>query len=185
LITALEDSADVHPAALVTVKLYVFVASPVMVVLVPLPVMAPGFMVHIPVEGKPLNTTLPVAIVQPGCVMVPMVGAEGVEGCELITTFSEAGELHPDPLVTVKLYVSAVSPVMDVLVPVPVIAPGLMVQVPDAGKPPNMTLPVETVQVGCVMVPTAGAAGVDRCALITTSAETGEMHPAALVTVKL
>ena len=64
LITALADSADVHPAALVTVKLYVFTASPVMFVPVPVPVIAPGLMVHVPVAGKPFNTTLPVSIVQ-------------------------------------------------------------------------------------------------------------------------
>ena len=47
---------------------------------------------------------------------------------------------------------------MVVLVPVPVIDPGLIVQVPD-GKPLNTTLPVDTVQVGCVIVPTVGAVG--------------------------
>lgn len=38
-------------------------------------------------------------------------------------------------------------------------APGLIVQFP-AGKPFSITEPVETVQVGCVMVPAVGAAGV-------------------------
>ena len=44
------------------------------------------------------------------------------------------------------------------LVPLPVIAPGLMVQLP-AGRPFNTTLPVAVAQVGCVMTPTVGAVG--------------------------
>jgi len=50
-------------------------------------------------------------------------------------------------------------PVIVLLDPVPAIAPGLIVQFP-AGSPFNTTLPVATAQVGCVMVPTVGAAGV-------------------------
>ena len=53
----------------------------------------------------------------------------------------------------------AVSPVMVVVVPVPVIPPGLMVQVPAAGSPLKITPPVATVHVGCVMAPTTGAVG--------------------------
>ena len=47
---------------------------------------------------------------------------------------------------------------MVALLPLPVIAPGLIVQLP-AGRPFNTTLPVAVVQVGWVMVPTPGAAG--------------------------
>jgi hypothetical protein len=54
------------------------VASPLIVVDVPLPVVAalPGVLVnvHEPEEGKPLNTTEPVASAQVGCVIVPTVG---------------------------------------------------------------------------------------------------------------
>ena len=46
-----------------------------------------------------------------------------------------------------------------VKLPVPAIAPGLTIQLP-AGKPVKTTLPVDTVQVGCVTVPTIGADGV-------------------------
>jgi len=57
-----------------------------------------------------------------------------------------------------------VSPDSVVLVPVPVVVvpPGVRVKVhvPDDGKPLNNTLPVITLQVGCVMVPTTGAVGV-------------------------
>jgi len=73
-------------------------------------------------------------------------------------------------------------PEIIVVAPVPAIAPGLIVQFP-AGKPFNTTLPDATVQVGCVIVPTAGAAGVDGWAFIATLADIDDVHPAALVTV--
>ena len=52
------------------------VANPVMVVLLPLPVIPPGLIVQLP-AGRPLSTTLPVAVVQVGWVMVPTIGAVG------------------------------------------------------------------------------------------------------------
>ena len=64
----------------------------------------------------------------------------------------------------------------------PAIDPGLRVQLP-AGNPLNSTLPVATAQVGCVIAPTTGAAGVTGCTLITILADAMEVHPAALVTV--
>ena len=64
----------------------------------------------------------------------------------------------------------------------PVIDPGLMFQLPD-GKPLNTTLPVATAHVGCVMMPTNGAAGVTGCAFMTISADSTEIHPDELVTV--
>ena len=52
--------------------------------LVPVPevVVPPGVLVrvHVPVEGKPLNGTLPVAKAHVGCVTVPTMGADGVTG---------------------------------------------------------------------------------------------------------
>ena len=71
-----------------------------MVVLVVFPVIPPGLMVQLP-DGSPLKTTLPVANAHVGCVMVPTVGAFGVAGCVLITTFADALEIHPTELVTV------------------------------------------------------------------------------------
>jgi hypothetical protein len=55
----------------------------------------------VPVTGKPFNTTLPVAKAQVGWVMVPIVGAVGDDGCEVITTLDEAAETQPEELVTV------------------------------------------------------------------------------------
>ena len=59
-ITTLADPGEVHPNEFVTVKLYVPGARPVIVVVVPVPVTPPGFIVHVPAGGNPLNTTLPV-----------------------------------------------------------------------------------------------------------------------------
>ena len=160
--TTLADDGEVHPEAPVTVKEYVPAASPDIVVVVPEPVVVPpGVLVNVQLPaGKPFNTTLPVATVQVGWVIVPIAGAVGVAGCVLITTFVEAGEVHPEALVTVKLYVPAERPVIVVLVVDPVTDPGLMVQLPE-GKPLNTTLPVPTVHVGWVIVPTTGAEGVE------------------------
>ena len=146
LITTLAEAGEVQPDELVTVKLCVPVAKPDTVVLVPLPVIPPGFIVQLP-EGNPFNTTLPVDTVHVGCVLVPTAGAEGVEGCALITTLAEAGEVQPEELVTVKLCVPVANPEMVVLVPLPVCPPGLIVQLPE-GNPLNNTLPVDTLHVG-------------------------------------
>ena len=50
--------------------------------------------------------------------------------------------------------------------PIPVIAPGFMVQAPDAGSPFKTTLPTSKAHVGWVTEVT-GIAGVYSCALIT------------------
>ena len=75
-----------------------------MVVVVPVPVMPPGLMVHAPVAGRPFSTTLPVVDVQEeGCVIVPTIGAVGAEGATRMITSAEATDIHPAALVTVKL----------------------------------------------------------------------------------
>jgi hypothetical protein len=55
---------------------------PEIVVLVPLPVFVtpPGVLVtdHIPLEGSPFRTTLPVGKTHEGCVIVPTEGALGI-----------------------------------------------------------------------------------------------------------
>ena len=56
-----------------------------------------------PVEGKPLNATLPVGVAQVGGVMLPTIGAAGVAGAGLISTLLEAAETQPSALVTVKV----------------------------------------------------------------------------------
>ena len=63
--TTLPQEAEMQPSELVTVNVCVPVAKPEIVVLAPLPAMLPGLMVQLP-DGKPLNTTLPVASAQLG-----------------------------------------------------------------------------------------------------------------------
>ena len=94
---------------------------------------------------------------------MPTVGVVAM-GTVLITTFTDAAEVHPEVVsVTVKLYVEAAAKPASVVVdPVPTMAPGFIVHPPD-GNPFNITLPVDTVHVGCVTVPTAGAVGVTGC----------------------
>ena len=75
------------------------------------------------------------------------------------------------------------------MVPVPVIVveptDSVTVHVPATGKPLSATLPVATVQVGCVIAPTTGAVGGKGIVLITALTEATEIHPAAFVTVNV
>ena len=69
------------------------------VVVVPVPVIAPGLIVHVPVEGRPFNTTLPVVAEQDkGCVITPTNGAVGAAGAGLIITSADACDIHPGSL---------------------------------------------------------------------------------------
>lgn len=139
-----------------------------MVLLVPVPavVVPPGVCVniHVPVDGKPFRTTLPVVRVQVGWVTVPIEGAAGDSGGEFIRIFPDDGEIHPFALVTVYVKVPAARPVMVIVVPVPVVVvpPGdrVKVQVPVTGKLLNTTLPVDREHVGCVILSTDGDPGI-------------------------
>lgn len=102
---------------------------------------------------------LPVETEHVGWVTVPITITEGTTGCEFITTFPDAADVHPDAFVTVNACVPVINPEMVLLIPVPEIAPGFIVQFP-VGNPFNTTLPVDSEQVGCVIVPTVGADGV-------------------------
>ena len=79
--TTAADATEMQPFALVTVNVCEPAGSPVTVYVVPVPVWVapPGLRVsvQVPVAGKPLSTTLPVATEQVGWVIVPTVGAEG------------------------------------------------------------------------------------------------------------
>ena len=155
--------------------------------LVPVPVIDPGLIVQIPVEGSPFRITLPVGSVhEDGWVITPILGVAGVPGGEIITTAVEGREIQPASLVMLKLYVPGTKFVMVMVVPVPLIAPGLIVHVPVAGKPFSTTVPVGAEHAeGCVTVPTTGAVGAVGAAFITTSAEVFDIQPAAEVTLKL
>ena len=70
-----------------------------MVVLVPVPVIAPGLIVHVPVAGRPVSTTLPVvAEHETGWVIVPGIGAVGAVGASLMITSADACDIHPGSL---------------------------------------------------------------------------------------
>ena len=161
-----------------------------MVTKVPVPVVItpPGLRVtiQVPVEGNPVNITLPVGNVHVVWVIAPISGADGVSGCGLMIAFEEGNEVQPTELVTVNVYVVAVRPVIVVVVPVPifVVPPGLriIVHVPLAGKPLKTTLPVAAEHVGWVIAPTTGDGGLGGIDGITIASEFGDVHPSMFVT---
>ena len=185
LITALPEAGEVQPSVLVTVKVRVPVVTPLKVIAVPAPepVIVPPVetvTVQFPDAGSPLKATLPVAVPQVGWVMAPTIGAVGACGCALMTTLADAVEVHPAALVTVKLCVPVAMPERVVLAPVPVILPGLIVHVPEAGSPLKATLPVAVPQVGWVMAPTVGADGAAG-SLSVALTPAGEVQPLTVI----
>ena len=98
--TTFAEAGETHPEAFVTVKVYVPATSCDIVEVTPDPVVttAPGDLVkvHVPVAGRPLRTTLPVATEQVGWVIVPTVGADGAAAGALMTTFVNANEDDKD-----------------------------------------------------------------------------------------
>jgi hypothetical protein len=187
------DTAEVHPPAFVTVKLYDPGLRPDTVKVVPdaLAVMLPGkrVRVHVPSAGSPDITMLPVGISQVGWVMVPGTGGVGVTGCGLIITSCEGSEVHSLKPLTVNVYVPGCIPVIVVLTPVPVyVAPSgwrVKVHEPGAGRPEMNTLPVDILHDGWVTFPIAGVSGSSGPWLISTTEEGPEVHPASFVTVKV
>ena len=74
-----------------------------MIAVVPVPAIDPGFIVQVPVAGRPLNTTLPVGTAhEAGWVIVPGIGAN-IAGASFITTSVEGRDIHPASLVMLKL----------------------------------------------------------------------------------
>lgn len=61
----------------------------------------------------------------------------------------------------------------------------ISVHVPADGKPENNTPPVDKIQVGGVIVPTDGAAGIAGCEFITTFPEAADVQPVEFVTEKV
>ena len=98
------------------------------------------------------------------------MGVAGIDDGALMVTLPDDTEVHPAALVTVNVYAPAARLFIVVLAPVPivVIAPGLpvIVQLP-GGNPLSTTDPVATVQLGCVMVPTVGAATTGGSVTVT------------------
>jgi len=108
LIVALVDGAEVHPEDInVTVNVYVLADNPEKVAVGEEPVMVapPGIAVTVhDDDGNPLKATLPVAVEQVGCVIVPTIGADGVTGWALIEASVDDVDVHPEEVsVTVKV----------------------------------------------------------------------------------
>ncbi|MFN8273381.1 MAG: hypothetical protein U0X58_00685 [Flavobacteriaceae bacterium] len=140
-------------------------------------------MVHVP-AGSPVSSILPVAEAQVVCVTVPMVyrrcwwlrvmvvEAEAAEGatnrishCKSITCCSGKSANSISRTRTCN---------------------GSRINGPSSRRKSgkfNTSVAVE--HVGCVTVPMVGADGVGGCALIVAEADATEVHPEALVTVKV
>lgn len=65
----------------------------------------PGYRVRVqdPTDGKPVNSTLPVASMHVGEVTVPTTGDDGIEGWVFTTALTDEGDTHPAELVTVNV----------------------------------------------------------------------------------
>lgn len=107
--------------------------------------------------------------------ILPNIGGDGTLASEFITTLPEVADIHPRELVKVNVYVPGGISLIVIEVPEPAVFtfPGVLVivQYPAAGKPARATLPVFTVQEGCVIVPIEGAAGASGGLFITTDSE--------------
>ena len=104
-----------------------------------------------------------------------------------ITADPDTADVHPSEFVTAKAYDPGLSPDIDVVDPLPVdvIPPGdpFTVHDPLAGNPVSEMVPVETRQVGCVMVLTTGAVGVEGWTFINMLLLKTEVQDEALETV--
>jgi hypothetical protein len=93
----------------VTTKVYVPAPRPLIVVLVPVPVVItfPGdrVSVHVPDDGNPLRTTLPVATEHVGWVTVPTEGAVGGDSTVRVKV-AWAGKQKPRILSVVSVIVT-------------------------------------------------------------------------------
>jgi hypothetical protein len=167
-ITASADAVDMQPAELATVNLKVPEGRAETIVLIPLPVvvMLPGVLVNVqvPVEGSPLNWTLPLAAEHDVGVTDPTIGADGVTGCGFMTTLPDEAEEQLLETVTVNVKVPELRAEIVVDVPLPgyVAPPGLtiIVQLSVGGNPLKSTLPVLEEQVVWVTIPNPGASGM-------------------------
>jgi hypothetical protein len=114
VITTSADEVDEHPSALVTTKLYVPAVRPETVVTVPVPfvVTAPGLRinVHVPDEGNPLSTTLPVETTQVRLVIFPIAGADGNAFTVRVKVPVAAAQGAPRGLFVVMVMITAFPP---------------------------------------------------------------------------
>jgi hypothetical protein len=116
------DAAEIHAAALATVKVYVATGRSVTVVVdvVPLVTTLSGrrVNVHVPVVGRPVRITVPFVPVQVTPVIGPIVGAAGMAftASEYAATAAEHGTPRGLFVVTVIITVLSISPAAGVYV---------------------------------------------------------------------
>lgn len=99
------DFVEVHPEELVTLKANTPSGRSDIVLLVPVLVdlISSGVRVtvHVPADGNPVNTTLPVGTAYVGWTIFSTTGAMGITGCAGITTLADGADKQLDALVTV------------------------------------------------------------------------------------
>jgi len=120
---------------------------------------------------------LPVPAAHVGCT-TDSVAASGTEAPGLITTLLSAVDVQPASLVTVKEYEPGARPERVVPDPLPwMLPPGVIfkVHVPVEGRPLSTMDPAGSAQVGWVMAPAVGAAGVAGRGFTATAAG-NEIH---------
>jgi hypothetical protein len=116
------DSTEMHPASLATVNVYVPWGRFVIVVLLLVPFVTTlsgrRVRVHVPVDGKPFKTTLPVNKVQVMLLIGPMDGAEGMAFTTsvYVATAAEQGAPRGLSVVNVMITVLPKSPAAGVYV---------------------------------------------------------------------
>jgi len=105
IVTPVEEG-DEQPSEFITVKKYVPGGTEEMVAELPVPgcltLSGERTTVHEPGDGNPERITVPVGTAQVGCVIVPITGADGLGGGELMVTLSEEREVQLFPAVTVN-----------------------------------------------------------------------------------
>ena len=112
MITASADAGEIHPSTFVAVKLYVPETNPEMVTDEPDPVIDPGLIVQFN-SGKPVNITLPVASVQDGWMIVPVIGAFIILASSAMVTLVE--KIQPLASLTLILCDPKVSPLYNLV----------------------------------------------------------------------
>jgi hypothetical protein len=150
--------------------------KPLIVVLAvpPVVVTPPGALVivHEPL-GNPLNTTLPVGVVHVGCVMVPIVGADGSAFTVIVFVEEQPVALS----VKVSTELPAVTPVTTPVLVIDTLLL-LLLQVPPVLGVTIMVPPTQT----ALAPPKVGLADT---ALIATFDEVVEVHELLFVTVNV
>jgi hypothetical protein len=148
-----------QPLAFMTVMLWLPFVTPLKVALLwKVPELSRLYWYPLPVGDVTVITAFPAPREQ----SADDTGDAGAVGAAGITAFAEGADEQPAEFITVKLYVPGARPVIvvDAEKPeTPVELPCHVICHPAVDSPPRRTLPVDTEQVGAVMVVMVGVAG--------------------------